>query len=231
MSGSQAGLLVLLVVVVAAAAVVLLAVVRHAPRSRAAEMLGRGAFREALAGGDQDADRLPAAVAARHLLELDRAARLLDAHLAAEPDDGEALVERGLAAAYLERWDEAEAHLSRALAARADLAESITLHRAWLSLRRGRPAEAQRRFEEVEAAIESKLRSDLAGDPLFAEWYLHAAVLWLAAGRRQLAVWAWRQGRAAAPESRLFERLGGETLAAAGEMPTRRPAPPRRPLQ
>ena len=92
--------------------------------------------------------------------------------------------------------------------ARADLAESITLHRAWLELRRGRERDARRRFEEIEASLESKLRADLVGDPLFAEWYLQAALLWRAAGDEERAAWAWREGLAAAPESRLAEALG-----------------------
>ncbi len=61
----------------------------------------------------------------------------------------------------------------------------------------------------MEASLESKLRADLGGDPLFAEWFLQAAVLWNAAGDRQRAAWAWREGVAAAPESRLAEVLGG----------------------
>jgi len=208
---SQISLLVLLGLVVVIAAVIALAVLRHAPRSRAAELLGRGAFQEArTTAGDQPADLLAAATAARHLLDLDTATRLLDAALAEDPGDGEALLERGLVAAYAGRHDAAADLLRRAAAARADLAESISLHRAWLELRQGRERQARHRFEEVEASLELKLRADLAGDPLFAEWFLHAALLWRASGDEERAAWAWREGLAAAPESRLAEALGGE---------------------
>ena len=206
---SQLSLYALLALLLAAAVVVTLAVLRHAPRSRAADLLGRGAFDEARAAGAQEpAARLAAATAARHLLDLETAAGLLDAALAEDPGDGEALLERGLVEAYAGRHDEAAALLGRAAAARADLAESITLHQAWLELRRGHTREARRRFEEVEASLESKLRADLAGDPLFAEWFLQAALLWAAAGDDERAAWAWREGLAAAPESRLADALG-----------------------
>ena len=90
---------------------------------------------------------------------------------------------------------------------RSDLEESITLHRAWVALRQGRARLARRRFEDVEASLESKLRADLSGDPLFAEWFLQAALLWRAAGDEERAAWAWREGLAAAPQSRLAEVL------------------------
>lgn len=211
MATSQIWLFALLGLALVATAVIALAVLRHAPRSRASEHLGRGAFREALrAGREAPAGRLAAATAARHLLDLDTAAALLDTALADDPGDGEALVERGLVEAYAGRYALAASLLARAAAARADLTESITLHRAWLDLRQGRPLDARRRFEEVEAPLESKLRADLTGDPLFAEWYLHAALLWRAAGDDERAAWAWREGLAAAPESRLPEALAGE---------------------
>lgn len=208
MPASQAWLIALLGLVLATIVVIALAVLRHAPRSQAAELLGRGAFDEARqAGGEEPADRLPVATAARHLLDMDAAARLLDAALADDPDDGEALLERGLVEAYAGRYGAAADLLRRASAVRADLAESITLHRAWLELCQGNDQAARRRFEEVEASLESKLREDLVGDPLFAEWYLQAALLWRAAGDEARAAWAWREGLAAAPESRLAEAL------------------------
>jgi tetratricopeptide (TPR) repeat protein len=208
MPASQVWLVALVGLVVVAAVVIALAVLRHAPRSQAAELLGRGAFGEASQrGGDEPEGRLAAATAARHLLDLDLAARLLDAVLAEHPGDGEVLLERGLVEAYAGRLEAADELLRRAAAVRADLAESITLHRAWLDLRRGRQARARSGFEEIEASLESKLRADLAGDPLFAEWFLHAALLWRATGDRERAAWAWRQGLAAAPESRLAEAL------------------------
>ncbi len=213
---SQVSLFALLALVMVTAAVIALAVLRHAPRSRAADLLGRGAFEEAQrAGGDEPADRLAAATAARHLLDLEAAASFLDSALAEDPGDGEALLERGLVDAYAGRHDDAADLLRRAAAARSDLAESITLHRAWLDLRRGRDRQARRRFEEVEASLESKLRADLAGDPLFAEWFLQAALLWRAAGDEDRAAWAWREGLAAAPQSRLAEALGASWPAAA----------------
>ena len=209
MAASQIWLLAFLALLVAAGALVALAVLRHAPRSRAAELLGRGQFGAArTAAGETAAGRLAGGTAARHLLDLETAARLLDAALAEDPGDGEALLERGLVEAYAGRHEAAAGLLERAAAARADLAESITLHRAWLELRRGRRRDARRRFEEVEASLESKLRADLSGDPLFAEWFLQAAVLWRAAGDEARAGWAWRQGLAAAPESRLAEVVG-----------------------
>ena len=208
MPASQVWLLVLLGLLLLAGVVVLLAVLRHAPRSPAAELLGRGAFVAARElGGSRPADRLPAAIACRHLLELETAASLLDAALADDPEDGEALVERALVEAYAGRHDAADALLRRAAAVRADLAESITLHRAWLELDRGDERLARRRFEEIEASLESKLRSDLAGDPLFAEWFLQASLLWRAAGDEERAAWAWSEGTAAAPESRLAGAL------------------------
>jgi len=213
MPASQLWLLALVGLLVVAAAVITLAVLRHAPRSQAAELLGRGAFEEALRRGrDDPAGRLAAATAARHLLDLELAARLLDAALADDPGDGEALVERGLVDAYAGRFDPAEDLLRRAAAVRADLTESITLHLAWLDLRRGESGRARRRFEEIEASLESKLRADLTGDPLFAEWFLQAAQLWRAADDEERSAWAWRQGVAAAPESRLAEALA-ETAA------------------
>ena len=188
------------------------AVLRHTPRSGAMDPLGRGDFAAALAAartgpGATRSDLWAAAVAAKHLLELDRAAALLDRLLRAEPDDGEAWLERGLVAAYAGEPEQARAAFARAEALRSDLAESLTLHRAWATLRAGDARTARRLFEEVEAPLETKLRMDLGGDPLFAEWFLQAAALWRAAGDAERADWAEAAGRAAAPASRLPERL------------------------
>src|SRR6476660_6648856 len=74
--------------------------------SAALEELGRGHFRAALAaartaGPRPERDELYAAsVAAKHLLELDRARELLGRLLAFDPEDGEAWLESGLVAAY-----------------------------------------------------------------------------------------------------------------------------------
>lgn len=195
-----------------AGAVALFATLRDRPRpSASAAALARGDFSAALAAARTDAraprdDLYAAAVAARHLLELDTARALTARLVAADPGDGEAWLEAGLAAAYTGDAAAAEAAFARAAAVRADLLESITLHRAWLALRRGDRRAARARFEEVEASLESKLRSDLGpGDPLFAEWFLQAAALWEATGDAERAAWASAAGRAAAPQSRLWE--------------------------
>ena len=151
-----------------------------------------------------------AATAARQRLDFGRAEELVAQLLAADPRDGEAWIERGLVAAYRGDLERAEADLARAAALRADLAEAITLHRAWVRLRGGRTAEALRLFEEVEAPLLSKFTTDLGtDDPLVAEWLLHAAELWRAAGEGERAAWARDAARRAAPESRLWEIAGG----------------------
>jgi len=213
---SLAGLLLaLLLALLAAGALGLWAVLRRPPESLALRALGEGRFAAALAAARTDAgagrDELyAAAVAARHLLELDRARALLARILARDPGDGEAWLESGLAAAYARDWDGAEGAFARVEPLRSDLLESLTLHRAWLALRRGDAPAARRLFGEVEAPLENKLRSDLGGgEPLFAEWFLQAALLWQAAGDAERAAWAWREGLASAPESRLAEIVGG----------------------
>jgi tetratricopeptide (TPR) repeat protein len=182
--------------------------------SPALQELGRGHFAAALAAARTDGPRperdelYTAAVAARHLLDLDRARDLLGRLLAADPADGEAWLESGLVAAYAGDLAASEAAFARAAVHRSDLAESLTLHRAWLALRRGDRAAARRLFDEVEAPLETKLRTDLGeGEPLFAEWFLQAGALWDAFGDSERAAWARTAGRAAAPESRLWERI------------------------
>jgi len=204
-----AGLLVLL----AAGAYAAWATLRQPAAGGAAQRaLGEGRFADALAAARTDArasrDQLyTAAVAARHLLELDRARALLDRILAQDPADGEAWLESGLTAAWAGKLDDAEEAFQKAGALRSDLLESLTLHRAWLALRRGDRISARRLFSEVEAPLENKLRSDLgSGEPLFAEWFLQAADLWEDAGDEERAAWARREGRASAPESRLVGR-------------------------
>lgn len=201
-----AGLLVLL----AAGSYAAWATLRQPAAGGAAQRaLGDGRFADALAAARTDArasrDQLYiAAVAARHLLELDRARALLDRILAQDPADGEAWLERGLTAAWAGDFDGAEQAFQKAGALRSDLLESLTLHRAWLALRRGDPQGARRLFSEIEAPLENKLRSDLgSGEPLFAEWFLQAADLWADAGDEERAAWARSEGRASAPESRL----------------------------
>jgi tetratricopeptide (TPR) repeat protein len=192
-----------------------LAIVRHRPRSAAADLLGRGEFSAALVAahtgdGATRADLYAAAVAAKHLLQLEHATELLRRILRAEPADGEARLELGLVAAYAGRLADAAELFRGVEASRADLLESLTLHRAWLALEQDDAGRARRLFEEVAVPVESKLRLSLGPvDPLLAEWSLQAAALWRAAGDRDRAAWAAAAGVAAAPASRLAERIGG----------------------
>jgi chorismate mutase len=160
-------------------------------------------------------DRLAAAIAAKHRCDWDRAESLLRAALDDDAADGESLVELGLVEAYRGRAAAADERLRAALAERADLGESITLHRAFAALAGGDPARARQLFEEIEASLETKLTLDVGpGEPAFAEWFLHAAALWRANGRRERAEWAWRQAEQSAPESLLPRHV--ETLLASG---------------
>ncbi|HEX3130906.1 MAG TPA: hypothetical protein VH394_26460 [Thermoanaerobaculia bacterium] len=208
----------LLAIVILAAVVitafVLVSVLRRTQDSPAAQAVGRGDFETALAaartgrGASRD-ELFAAAVAARHLLRFDEARRFLSRILASDASDGEAWLESGLAAAYAGDLDKASQDLGRAAALRSDLAESITLHRAWIELRRGDLREARRLFDEVETSLENKLRTDLGGgEPLFAEWFLQAAQLWAALGDSERAAWAWQEGRRSAGGSRLPDLLG-----------------------
>lgn len=207
----EALLIALFLALLAAGAVGLWAVLRRPSASPALRALGEGRFAAALAAARTDAgagrDELyAAAVAARHLLDFARARALLDRILARDPGDGEAWLESGLAAAYAGDVAAAESAFARVEPLRSDLLESLTLHRAWLALQRGDVQTARRLFGEVEAPLENKLRSDLgSGEPLFAEWFLQAAALWRMAGDAERAAWAWREGQASAPESRLAE--------------------------
>lgn len=203
-----------LLAAVAVGAFLLWTGLRRSGASPALQELGRGHFAAAVAaartaGPRPERDELyTAAVAAKHLLDLDVAQNLLGRLLAEDPGDGEAWLESGLVAAYSGDWTRAQAAFAKAAARRSDLSESLTLHRAWLALRQGDGAIARRLFEEVEAPLETKLRTDLGqGEPLFAEWFLQAAALWEAAGDSERADWARTAGREAAPESRLWERI------------------------
>jgi predicted Zn-dependent protease len=203
-------LLLFFLALLAAGALGLWATLRQPAESGALQALGEGRFSAVLAAARTDArasrDELyAAAVAARHLLALDRARALLERILARDAGDGEAWLESGLVAAYAGDPAAAEQAFARAEPLRSDLRESLTLHRAWLALRRGDPLSARRLFSEVEAPLENKLRFDLGGEPLFAEWFLQAAALWRAAGDAGRAEWARREGLASAPESRLGE--------------------------
>ncbi len=146
-------LLALLLVLLAAGALGLWATLRQPSGSPALQALGQGRFAEALETARTDAragrdDLYAAAVAAKHLLELDRARALLDRLLAGDPRDGEAWLERGLVAAYAGDFAAADAAFAKVEPLRSDLLESLTLHRAWLALRRGdaaRPAASSAR--------------------------------------------------------------------------------------
>ncbi len=216
MPGFETVLVVLVGAAIVLGAFGLLASLRAGAASRESEALrelGSGRFAAALerarTGPRAPRDELyAAAVAAKHLLLWERADELLGRILAGDPGDGEAWLERGSVAAYRGRAAAAADAFARALARRSDLAESINLHAAWLALAAGDRAAARRRFDEVEAPLESKLRSDLGpGDPLFAEWFLQAAALWRAEGDAERAGWAAASGRAAAPESRLADLI------------------------
>jgi tetratricopeptide (TPR) repeat protein len=204
-------LLLLLLALLAAGALGLWSTLRRPSASSALEALGQGRFADALetARIEPPVDRgelYAAAVAAKHLLQLERAGELLDRILVRDPGDGEAWLERGLVAAYAGDLAGAERAFARVEPRRSDLLESLTLHRAWLALRRGDPQTAQRLFSEIEAPLANKLRSDLgSGEPLFCEWFLQAAALWRAAGNREEAEWAHQEGRSSAPESRLAD--------------------------
>jgi tetratricopeptide (TPR) repeat protein len=153
-------------------------------------------------------DLLAAAIAAKHRQSFDQAADWLRALLVEDPADGEALVELGLVETYRGRSDEADARLREAAAQRADLGESILLHRAFALLVAGDAARARALFEEVEAPLETKLAIDVGpGEPAFAEWFLHAAALWRDGGNSERAAWAWRQAEDSAPESLLPQQV------------------------
>jgi hypothetical protein len=153
-------------------------------------------------------DLLAAGIAAKHRCRWDDARTWLETALAADRADGEVLVELGLVEAYLAHAGAADERLREAIGARADLAESITLHRAFAALAGGDRAQAARFFEEVEAPLVSKLEVDVGpGEPAFAEWFLHAAALWDAAGNRERAAWAWGHAIESAPESLLPDHV------------------------
>lgn len=185
---------------------------RQGGRDTAGEALSRGDFGAALASGERPgAERrelLAAAMAARHLLLFDRAAVLLDRLSALDADDPFTLLERALGAVWQGEYEAAEDLLARLRAERPQLAEPLALHRAFLAWRRGDADTARRGFEEISAAIESKLGSDIGpGDGLFADWFLEAGVLWRASGDRERAAWAAAGFARSAPQSRLAELL------------------------
>lgn len=210
MPGFEALLLIALVAGAALGAGALYAALARRPPSPAGEALAAGDFSTArsVASGAERSEILAGAIAAKHLLDLDTAEARLAALLETDPGDGEAWLERGLVAAYGGRWEDAVRALDRAVATRSDLLEPVTLHRAWIALASGDPERARRLFEDVEAPLETKLRTDIGGgDPLFAEWFLQASRLWRSAGDTDRAEWAWQEGIEAAPESQLPKRI------------------------
>ena len=192
---------------------ILVLILKQTPRSPAGSLVGRGDFSRALASADvspgAERDELfAAALAAKHELDLDAAEALLARILEGDPSDGEAWMERGLVAAYRGDHPRADEHLATAERYRSDLLESISLHRAWTSLRAGDLERARRGFEEISAPLESKLRHDLGpGDPLFAEWFFQAADLWEESGARDKGAWARREARRSAPSSKLVGKF------------------------
>jgi tetratricopeptide (TPR) repeat protein len=197
----------LLFLLVVALILVVVAVIRHAPRPVAARALETGTFAvavEAVSADPLPEDLVPAAIASRHLLAFPKARALLDGALLLDPEDGEIWLEYGLVQAYENHLEGAVEALSRAAALRPDLAEAVTLHLAWIALRRGRVSGARRLFEEIEAPLENKLRFDLGvGEPIFSDWFLQAGDLWEAFGEKEKAKWARNGGRRSAPASRL----------------------------
>ena len=206
----------LVVAVIVAAGVVLAAVLRHTPRARAADLLARGDFEKAVATARESAaseELVPASIAARHLGDLATAKHLAERAVRADRRDGEAWLELGLVLGYAGELDAADETLARAAALRSDLAEAVTLHRAWVALRGGDVETARRLFDEGEAPLETKLQLDLgSGDPVFADWFFHAGEIWTGMGRseedEEKGRWAIGEARRSAPGSRLFE--GGE---------------------
>jgi len=209
-SAAGAVLIGLALVALLTAIVILAAVVRHAPRPRAAEALARDDLEAAVAAGatgGSAAELVPAAMAARHLGDFVAADRLARAAVRVEPKNGEAWIELALVEAYRGELERAEEALTRAGALRSDLIESVTLHRAWVAMRRGDRTTARRLFDEVEVPLETKLRTDLgSGDAVFADWFLQAAALWRAFEAEDRAVWALTEARRSAPSSRLIEK-------------------------
>jgi tetratricopeptide (TPR) repeat protein len=191
----------------------LVVVLRSRSRGSTVTLTEAGEFRraletlEALADPERD-DLLAGGRAARNLLDLKAARRLVDRLLDDDPADGEAWLERALIETCAREFEIAREAFARVPATRSDLLESTTLHRAWSELFAGDVTLAQRLFDEVEVPLETKLRDDIGpGDPMFAEWFLHAGYLWRSRGSEEKAKWALSAGRAAAPESSLPDFL------------------------
>ena len=189
---------------------VLFVALRHGKAEPSAEALSRGHFRDTLRAADtsesaESGSLYNAAVAAKHLLDWETSERLLR-RILSEDDDGEAWLELGLVQTYRGDYCEALRSFDRVEATRSDLLESLTLHRAFATMRQGDTGRALVLFEEVEVPLETKLRTDIgAGEPLFLEWFLQSAALWRATGKSAKAAWAEDQIRGTSGESRLPE--------------------------
>lgn len=189
---------------------------RHRPERTARDFLASGQLSAALRAArfgkrPHRGELLAAATAARHLLRLDQARELLSrlGGGSGEIRDPEVWRELGLLAAYEGRFAAAEAAFDRAGRPGETGAAGLDLHRAWLDLLRGDTAAACRRFAPLAAGLESLADPERA-EPAIAEQLLQAAALWEACGDRPRADWARREGRAAAPESRLWQRIPPE---------------------
>lgn len=211
MSCAEASLLLGAVALLLIGGLIFWAVIRRSRHGLASEAVARGAFRQALRladagpGAPRD-DLLAAATAARHLLKLTTATRLLDRLLDDEPADDEARLDRGLVAAY--GGDSAGAHAALDTLELSDPEETVPLPllRAWLLLRDGDEAEAHALFEQVEVAIDTLLHPQAeAGDPLAAEWLAVAADLYRSKGNPRRAERALGAARQAAPSSPLIQ--------------------------
>ena len=150
-----------LVIGAAIGAGLLVVALRGAEPSAIARATALGQFVAALEAAEsapprERDDLLAAAIAAKHRCEWERARSWLEAALRDDPADGEVNVELGLVAAYNRDAVEADERLRAAIAARADLAESITLHRAFAALAGGDRTHAARLFEEVEAPLRNQ---------------------------------------------------------------------------
>jgi tetratricopeptide (TPR) repeat protein len=187
----------------------LIVALRGAEPSAIARATASGQFTAALEAAAVDPPRkrddlLAAAVAAKHRCEWQKARAWLDSALVDDPNDGEVTIELGLIATYDRDAKSADERFRDALSQRADLAESITLHRAFAALVGGDRASAAHYFEEVEAPLLTKLTLDVGpGEPAFAEWFLHASALWGAAGEIERAEWGEGKAIESAPESLL----------------------------
>ena len=206
----EALLALLALLVTAVAALFVWRSLRQRGGDGAGAALSRGDFGAALAAGERPGaapgELVAAAMAARHLLLLDRSRSLVERALAQDADDPRALVERFLGGLW--QAGAGAEDLARLASRRPELGEEIELHRAFAAWWRGELEAARLRFEAIAPALESKLRADIGpGDGLYADWYLEAEALWRASGDAERAAWAHEALARSAPQSRLRELL------------------------